>query len=194
MNTPSFYESPAILHTPKWYALFVRTNQEKRVADQLNTRGVENYLPCYSSLRQWKDRRVTLQLPLFPGYVFVHLPLLERMRALTVPHAVSLVGSGSVPAEIDEQEISSIRWAIENGKAEPCSSLKVGQHVEITAGIMLGMQGVLVRYQNGHRVIVSLDSIARSFLVEIDVACLKAVSAPFRLPSPPATGIAGHFN
>src|SRR5271166_609877 len=51
----------------QWYALYVRSNQEKNVAESLNIRGIENFLPCYRSLRRWKDRRVTLELPLFPA-------------------------------------------------------------------------------------------------------------------------------
>ena len=69
----------------RWYVLFVRSNQEKRVALGLSDRGIEHLLPCYGSLRQWKDRRVKLDIPLFPGYLFVHLPLSERMQALTIP-------------------------------------------------------------------------------------------------------------
>lgn len=175
---------PGCWDDPRWYVLFVRSNQEKRVAEHLRGRGVENYLPCYASLRQWKDRRVTLQMPLFPGYVFVRLPLLERMKVLTVPNAVSLVGAGSSPAEISEQEIVSIRCGIEHGNAGPYPYLKEGQHVVIIAGVMAGMQGVLVRRQNGARVVVSLDSISRAFVVEVDTACLKPVAGPC-LPGPP---------
>src|SRR5260370_5899002 len=54
---------------PRWYAAYTRANHERRVADQLAERGVENFLPEYESVRKWKDRKVRLQMPLFPGYV-----------------------------------------------------------------------------------------------------------------------------
>ena len=88
---------------PKWYVLFVRSNQERMVACHLQSRGLEDYLPCYSSVRRWKDRRVSLEMPLFPGYVFVHLPLLHRLRALTIPNVVSLVGTRNEPSVSDDE-------------------------------------------------------------------------------------------
>ena len=54
-----------------------RAHHEKRVAAELGARSVEHFLPLYSSVRRWKDRRVQLELPLFPGYVFVRLPFSE---------------------------------------------------------------------------------------------------------------------
>lgn len=163
----------ADMQQPKWYALFVRSNQEKRVAEALRGREVEHFLPCYQSVRQWKDRRVKLEIPLFPGYVFVHLPLADRSKALTVPNVVSLVGGRNLPSPVSDKEISWIKLGIEQGKAEPYPYLMVGQHVVVTEGIMCGMEGVLVRKRNGTRVVVSLDSIARAFVVEIDAACVK---------------------
>src|ERR1700732_4829790 len=67
---------------PRWYAAYTRANHERRVADQLAEREVEHFLPQYESIRKWKDRKVPLQRPLFPGYVFVHLALRERLRVL----------------------------------------------------------------------------------------------------------------
>jgi transcription antitermination factor NusG len=162
---------------PKWYVLFVRSNQEKRVTQHLRSRDVEHYLPCYSAARRWKDRRVTLEVPLFPGYIFVHVPLLERMKAITVPNVVSLVGTKDNPSVISDEEINQVRLGVEHGKAEPYAYLKQGDRMTITSGVMAGMEGVLVRRQNGMRMIVALDSIGKAFLVEVDSSCLKPSSS-----------------
>ena len=95
---------------PRWYVLFVRSNQEKRVADALGGRDVEHFLPCYKSVRQWKDRRVTLEIPLFPGYVFLRLSLAERAKALTVSNVVSLVGNRNQPSSTPAARSSWPRW------------------------------------------------------------------------------------
>lgn len=158
---------------PRWYVLFVRSNQEKKVAEALRGRHVEYFLPCYKSLRQWKDRRVMLEIPLFPGYVFLRLPLAERARALTVPNVVTLVGTRNQPSAISEEEIAWIKLGIEHGRAEPYPYLTLGQRVMVTEGVMCGMEGILVRKRNDTRVIVSLDSIARSFVVEVDASCVR---------------------
>jgi transcription antitermination factor NusG len=180
MNEPvlqpaSLLPYPNEFFDPQWYVLFVRSNQEKRVAHGLHERGIEHLLPCYSSLRHWKDRRVRLEMPLFPGYVFIYLPFVERLKALTVPNVVSLVGRKDYPAVISPEEIAWIRCGVAHGQAEPHEYLKVGQRVMITDGPLSGMQGILTRRGNGARVVISLGSIARAFMVEVDESIVKAL-------------------
>jgi transcription antitermination factor NusG len=161
---------------PHWYALFVRSHQEKRVALFLDRLDVVHFLPCYRSVRQWKDRRVTLDMPLFPGYLFVHVPLKERMRVQTVPQVVSLVGTKDSPAVISDEEIAAIRAAVEHGRAEPHEYLEAGQRVVITEGVMLGMEGILMTVRNRARVVVSLQSIGRAFVVEVGANCVRPLA------------------
>lgn len=170
---------PAHLLHPQWFVLFVRTNQEKTTVHRLASQEIEHFLPCSRSARQWKDRRVTLEMPLFPGYVFVRLLFSERARVLTLPNIVSLVGPKDSPSVITEEEIGWIRQGIEHGNALPHPHLAVGQHVRIIAGVLSGMQGILVRKQNSTRVVVSLDSIARGFVVEVDLDSLEPLT-PYR--------------
>ena len=167
-----------------WYVLFVRSNQEKQVALRLRERGVEHLLPSYSSVRQWKDRRVKLELPLFPGYVFVRMPLRERMLALTVPNAVSLIGRKDAPSTVSDEEIAWIRNASLSGRAEPHPHLAAGDRVMITSGVMAGMKGILLRKQNSTRVVVSIESICRAFVVEVDTTCVEPLHRPLTAISP----------
>jgi transcription antitermination factor NusG len=166
---------------PQWYVLFVRSNQEKHVARSLQQRGIESYHPCYSSLRQWRDRRVRLELPLFPGYVFVHLSLADRLHALTVPQVVSLVGRKNSPAVISSEEIEWIRHGTAYGSVEPHPFLQAGQQVMITSGVFAGMHGILLRHGNGARLVVSLQAIARAFQVEVDEDCVEPLRIPQRM-------------
>lgn len=160
----------------KWHALFVRSNQEKRVALFLENLSVEHFLPCYVSVRQWKDRRVTLKMPLFPGYLFVRMQPREKMKVQTVPQVVSLVGKKDSPAVISDEEIAGIRAAVEHGQAEPHEYLEAGQRVVITEGVMLGMEGILMTVRNRARVVVSLQSIGRAFVVEVGANCVQPLT------------------
>jgi transcription antitermination factor NusG len=161
------------VHSHNWFVLFVRANQEKKTAQRLASYDVEHFLPCYRSLRQWKDRRVFLDMPLFPGYIFVRLPYLERMKVLTLPNVVGLVGNKNSPSLVSAEEIDSIRRGIEFGKAAPHPLLIAGQRVVIISGALSGIQGILLRAQNSTRVVVAIEPIARSFAVEVDISCLK---------------------
>ncbi len=173
---------PADLEKSYWFVLFVRSNQEKNTALRLTDRGVEHFLPCCRSLRQWKDRRVTLDMPLFPGYVFVHMPFHERSKVLALPNVVSLVGSKNAPAVVSDEEISWIRRSAEHGNAAPHAYLNVGERVVITGGVLAGMEGILLRKQSKTRVVVSLDAIARSFVVEVDPALVQPARRHWPLP------------
>jgi transcription antitermination factor NusG len=161
---------------PHWYAVQTCANHEKRVLQQLGQRTVEAYLPQYESVRRWKDRRVRLDLPLFPGYVFVHLALRDRLRVLQTPGVVRLVGFGGQPASLPDQEIEALRQGLTHEMhIEPHPYLKVGHRVRVRSGPLQGLQGLLVRKKNVSRFVISLDLIMRSVAAEIDVAELELV-------------------
>ena len=167
---------PAEYFQPRWYAVQTCANHEKRVFQQLGQRTVEAYLPQYESMRRWKDRRVRLELPLFPGYVFVHLALRDRLRVLQTPSVVRLVGFGGQPAALADQEIDALRQGLTHEmRIEPHPYLKVGQRVRVKTGPLQGLQGILVRKKNVSRFVISLDLIMRSVAAEIDVAELEPV-------------------
>ena len=154
-----------------WYAAYTCSNQEKRVAAQLNARNVEYFLPLYSSLRRWKDRRVKLDLPLFPGYVFVRLALKDRLRVLQIPGLVRLVGFGGIPAALSEEDMEVLRPALsERLHAEPHSFLTAGRRVKIVRGSLAGLQGVLQRCKGNLRLVVSVELIQRSIAVDVNVS------------------------
>ena len=161
---------PAMVQ-PHWYAIYTCANHEKRVAAELSARAVEHFLPLYSSVRRWKERRVRLDLPLFPGYVFVHLALVERLRVLQIPSVVRLVGFRGLPAALPETEMENLRSGLSQRlRAEPHPLFTAGRRVRITGGPFAGLEGVMKRGKNGLRVVVSLDIIQRSVAVEVDAA------------------------
>jgi transcription termination/antitermination protein NusG len=156
---------------PRWYAAYTCANHEKHVAAELGARDVEHFLPLYSSMRRWKDRRVQLDLPLFPGYVFVRLALCERLRVVQISSVVRLVGFGGVPTALPDTEMEIMRSGLSQSLlAEPHPFLTVGRRVRITGGPFAGLEGVLKKKRNSLRVVVSLSLIQRSVAVDVDVA------------------------
>ena len=173
-------------YLPQWFVLFVRTNQEKTTASRLDHLQIEHFLPCFRSLRQWKDRRVTLERPLFPGYVFVHLPHTERMRVLTLPSVLYLLGASNSPSVLTDEEIEWMRRGLQSGNAVPHEYLKEGQRVVITSGALAGLKGILLRRVNNARVVVTLDSIGRGFAVEVDLESVRPLEDRPLTPDGPA--------
>ena len=166
--------SPSTLaDTPlsNWYALYTCSRHEKQVAAHLQQRDIEFFLPLYSSIRRWKDRRVHLQLPLFPSYVFVHTSLDRRIDVLSVPGAVRFVAFNGRPAVLPESDLLRLRAGLDQGLlAQPHPYLKVGRRVRLRSGPLAGTEGILLRKKNQFRLIVSIDLIMRSVAVEIDAA------------------------
>ncbi|SRR6266567_2357906 len=162
---------PAFWAEQHWYAAYTCARHEKRVAAELGMREVEHFLPLYSSVRRWKDRRVQLEFPLFPGYVFVRLALCDRLRLVQIPSVVRLVGFGGLPTALPDTEMETLRSGLCHGmRAEPHPFLTVGRRVRITGGPFAGLEGVLKRKRNSLRVVVSLSLIQCSVAVDVDIA------------------------
>jgi transcription antitermination factor NusG len=154
---------------PLWYAAYTRANHERRVANQLVERGVEHFLPQYESMRKWKDRKVRLQMPLFPGYVFVHLALQNRLKVLEVPGVAYLVGFAGRPVAVPEGEFEKIRGFLKQGfRAEPHPYLDAGRRVRVRSGPLEGMEGIISRRKNSCRLVISLEVIRRAMAVDVD--------------------------
>src|SRR5260370_20053729 len=161
----------------RWYAASTFANHEKRVAGQVHGRAVEHFLPLYSSVRRWNDRRVQLQMPLFPGYVFVHLALRDRLRVLEIPSVARLVGFGGPPVALPDDEMEAMRIGLASQlRAEPHPYLKVGRRVRVVGGPLAGLEGRITRKKKQLRFVISLDLIMRSVAVEMDAADLKVFS------------------
>ena len=153
-----------------WLVIYTAPRHEKRVAQHFVLRDIQHFLPLYRVQRRWRDgSTVTLNLPLFPGYIFVRADRSERARVLQVPGALSMIaGMGREPATLSDAEISTLQRGLALHHAEPHPLLAVGQRVRIRSGALAGREGVLVRNKSGFRVVLTLDLIMQSVVVEVD--------------------------
>jgi transcription antitermination factor NusG len=160
----------------RWFAVFTRSHHEKRVAKYYAERDIEHLLPISRVLRQWSHyRKVMVEMPLFPNYIFVHISSRERVRAMEVPGALSLVGQSSVATVLPDGEIESLRESLKLQNFEPHPYLVVGTKVCINKGPLVGRVGIVVRNKNRSRVVLTLSVIMRSFAVEVDAADLDRI-------------------
>jgi len=162
----------------RWFALYTASRHEERVAQHLRQREIEFYLPLYKSQRKWSDgSRVTLDLPLFPGYLFVHIERKERGRVLSVPGAVAVVGgTGGEPAWLPDATIDALRSGLEARPARPHPLVTVGQRVRIRSGALSGFEGIVVRNKNSFRVVLTVEHIQQSYAVEVALEDLELLT------------------
>jgi transcription antitermination factor NusG len=161
---------------PQWFAACTRSRHEKRVAEELEQRGIESFLPLCRAAHRWKDRRKIVALPLFPGYLFVHIPVEDRLRVLELYGVARFVGFSGMPVEVPERDIRALRSGLVNNLwVEPHPYLKVGGRVRVRSGPLAGAEGILVRKKGDLRLVLSFDAILRAVAVEVDASDVEPV-------------------
>lgn len=164
--------------TGKWYAVYTVPRHEKQLAKHFVARNIEHFLPTYQAPRRWKDgSRVSLDLPLFPSYIFVRICNRQRSSVLQVPGVVRIVGRRTEPEALPENEIEALRRGVSSAIVEPHHYLVVGQRARVMNGPFAGMEGVVIRKKNSCRVVLTLSVIMQSVAVELDVCDLLPVEA-----------------
>jgi transcription termination/antitermination protein NusG len=162
---------------PHWYAAYTFPRHEKCVAQQLQQRGFDHFLPLHQEVHRWKDRRKIVQLALFPGYVFVRMTLKDQLGILQMASVARLVSFQGRPAALPDAEIEALRNGLaENLHAEPHPYLKLGRRVQVTGGPLAGVAGILVHKKQSFRVVLSIEMIQRSVAVEIDIRDIAPAS------------------
>lgn len=158
-----------VADTYRWFALQVRARSEKLSSDLLLNKHVETFLPTYLGRRRWSDRFKTVELPLFPGYVFCRCDPRERLPILKTPSVIQFVGLGKVPHPVADSELAAIRAIVESGiAAKPWPFLKAGSRVRIGEGPLAGIEGILVSEKGRDRLVVSVTLLQRSVATEVD--------------------------
>ncbi len=171
-------ESTAELDRVQWYAVHVRSNQEKVTAGLLEGGGVEVFLPTYRTVSSRRDRRAVLEKPLFTGYLFVRLAWrsAERLQVLNAPGTVRIITFGSCLVPVDDEVIESIRILVSNpdGQVAPHPLVKVGKPVEVIGGPFRGARGILELTDDRRpKLVVTIGFLGRSVAAPVEAAMLR---------------------
>ena len=163
--------------TMAWYALYTRSRHEKKVDALLTEKNVETYLPLYTQVRQWKDRKKKIEMPLFSSYLFVNFDYKYRFDILQTDGIIKIVHFNGNPAVIPDWQIGSLKKMLDEPKSLQLEQyFNSGELVEVIAGPMRGMRGMVMMRKNSHRLVLSIDGIMQSVSVEIDQGNLKKIN------------------
>lgn len=168
----------AVYGMPQWFAVYVIPKHEKCVAEHFRMRGIEHYLPLYTAQRKWKDgSKVTLQLPLFPSYIFAHTSRETRRRVFEAPGVVSIVGKREC-STIPDSDIEFLRHGLSlKNNVELHPYVSTGDRVRVKTGALTGLEGLLVRKKTGVRIVLNVDLIMKSVAVEVDLDEVEPVDS-----------------
>jgi transcription antitermination factor NusG len=159
----------SLTYTPCWYAIHTRSNQEKIACEALLGRGFECFLPKYETVSQWKDRRVLIERPLFPGYLFARVPAAHKVKVMMAHGVVDVLCDRPGWDAIDEFQVQCLKSKLSMHRTEPHVYLPVGSKVTIASGPFAGLEGILIQHRYAKdRVVVSLPAIVRAFSIEVE--------------------------
>lgn len=163
----------------KWYAVHVRSRHEFRVFSRLAEAGIEAFVPVVERLQKWADRKKVIDFPLFPGYIFVHIPsTYDKMLAVLKKQGVVRF-LGMIPGEpeqVPEEQVESLRKLVAlKSEIDPYPYLKQGQQVKIRRGALKGAVGVLTERAGQHLFVVSIDILQQGVSVKIDASDIETL-------------------
>jgi transcriptional antiterminator NusG len=179
----------------RWYALYTKSRQERVTSALLESLGVSVFLPSTAEVHQWSDRKRSVNVPLFPGYLFIRTDPWSKTKVsvLKAPGVVGFVGNHTGPLPIPDDEIENIRTLFQCGaRCKPHMYLKEGDPVRIVRGPLIGIEGTLLRSGARTQLVISIHIIQRAVAVvvsEQDVEPIRTDSAG-RLNADPHADVA----
>jgi len=153
----------------RWFVLQVFPKHEKKVAIILNLKGYEYFLPLCRTKRVWSDRVVTIDAPLFPGYVFCQMKEESARDVLGTAGVLRIVTFGGRLCPVPDAEIQDLQIVVNKARdPQPWPHMKIGDRVQIKSGPFAGVVGYLTEIRNQKRLVVSVDIIMKSISVDVE--------------------------
>ena len=154
----------------KWYVIYTRSRNEKKTASILEKSGVEVYCPIIKEVRQWSDRKKTIEVPLFSSYLFVSLAPCERELVFEAPGVVRYLFWLDRPAIVKDHEIKTLKtWLSGEVLSAKVQDLKAGDSLSIQEGPFKGKNGV-IEHINSNRIQLVLKELGLKVSIVIKEA------------------------
>lgn len=150
-----------------WYVLYLRPRTEKKVAWVCQVNRVVYYLPLREETKIYQRRKVTVQKPLFSGYLFASLGPDDRLCLQRTNHILQILTPSDEDALI--RDLAQIRLALEaDPKLEASAAFRSGRRVRIKGGPFMGVEGVLGTLRGKTQVRLNVEMIGQSVALDVD--------------------------
>lgn len=159
-----------------WYVVYTCPNKEKKICHELGRRNITAFLPTMQVVRQWSDRKKSIEVPLFPNYLFVNIPPGERWVVLMVSGVVNFVVYNGIPAVVKDTEIDLVKKIIlERTEISTGHCCITGEKVRVKHGPLAGLVGRVIGQKGMLRLYVELETIHQSISIDIDASFLTSI-------------------
>jgi transcriptional antiterminator NusG len=155
-----------------WYVIHTCCHHERQVEQRLRQKNLEVFLPRLTVVRQWQDRKKLLQVPLFPGYLFVH-DVLETpiyYDIIKLPGVVRILGSKGNLQPVPPETIDSIKLTVASDRPYyPYRYLLKGKWVRVVEGPLAGVIGIIREQKEKKRkMVIEVELFRRAMAVELE--------------------------
>lgn len=158
-----------------WYAIYVKSRTEKKIALEFEYEDIDHYLPLIKRLKQWSDRKKWVEEPLFRSYIFVSIEQKDYYKVLQVQGAVKYISFEGHAVAIPEPQINAIKYYLEETDPDNIddTNWKKGKKVEVISGSMTGLSGELFEIRGKHKVKVEIEAVGQTLIIDIPKSKLR---------------------
>lgn len=168
------------LDSKAWFVIWTESRSEKRVEQRISALGLAAWLPVLKERRRWSDRWREVEIPLFPGYLFVQANIADWSRILRTPGVLTVVKERGRPAPLADSLVESLRNGIQEGMSvEPVMepiTYSPGQEVIVQDGALRGARGTVRECKGARQLVLWVEDIGRGVAFTIG----SALVAPAR--------------
>ncbi|MGV8092808.1 MAG: UpxY family transcription antiterminator [Mangrovibacterium sp.] len=162
----------------KWYVVYVKSRAEKKVLQSLTGKNIEAWLPVQNKLRQWSDRKKLVEMPLFPGYLFVRVGRKEYDPVLRTENVVGYITFEGKAVPVSDRDIRALKQILQQDQIKvelTRDDLAPGELVEVLSGPLMGIQGRLIKLKGKHKVGIRIQQVQYIVMVEVPVKELAII-------------------
>jgi transcriptional antiterminator NusG len=156
-----------------WYAVWTRSHCERLVLDQLSAKGFSTFLPEMGTWSKRAGRMHVVQVPVFPGYLFVRGTMEKQtyIDILKVRGIVRILEDGwNRLTPVPDVEVEAVERVMQAKlPVFAHGALVRGDRVRVNDGPLAGVEGVFVQDKpNRGRLVLSIGLLGRGVAVEVD--------------------------
>ena len=161
----------------QWIVVRSKPRSEKVAYKELVSKNIEAYLPLLKERRKWSDRKKWVEFPLFSSYLFARIDIKNSIFVLQTQGVNTIIKFGEKIAVVQDDVIKAMRLAIEGGyQLEPTEYFVEGNLVEVIAGPMKGVSGIVARLKGQSRLIIKIDAIQQALSIQIESKFIKNIN------------------
>lgn len=152
-----------------------KSRAEKKVSLGLAKVGIDHFLPLQKQLRQWKDRKKWVELPLFHSYIFVFVPELFRNEVFQVPGVLKYLSNKGLPCVLQPEEIERIKKICRQEHEVSITTIgsHIGHEVEVSEGPLKGLRGRISEKGSNAYLYIQIDNLGFTAFFKIEKQLVK---------------------